>query len=476
MDSKKMRLPYPWMEEIVNIATEWIVVVDREGLIRYINPAYSEFLKTSQEEALGKPVDEVIENTRLPVVLKTLQPEIGEIHPIQGSEMIANRYPLFVDGELVGAVGTVIYRNPKEWKEFSRKIQPLIDELQFYKEEFEKELRSKYTFDHLIGQHPAFIEAKRLAERVSVSKSAVLLIGESGTGKELFAHAIHDTSQRSKRPFVRVNCASIPDHLLESELFGYEEGAFTGAKRGGKKGKFELAHRGTILLDEIGDMPLAMQTKILRVLQEKEIERVGGQAPIPIDVRIIAATHRDLEMMVQEGSFRQDLYYRLNVMKIEIPALRDRKSDIPLLAKMLLKKLESKFYKQGITLSAEVQTRLLAHYWPGNIRELENVLERAINMLDWKVIELKHLPLYLQDIRIPWKDAVNITPPDPIDDNKSAEEPGSMRPLRDILAEAEREALIKALRAAGGKKQEAAQLLGIGKTSFYDKCKEYGIK
>lgn len=475
MHSKEMKLPYPWMEEILNIAAEWIVVVDREGLIRYINPAYCEFLKTSQEEAFGKPVDEVIENTRLPVVMKTLQPEIGEIHPIQGSEMIANRYPLYLDGELVGAVGTVIYRNPKEWRDFSRKIQPLIDELHFYKEEFEKELRSKYTFDHLIGEHPAFIEAKRLAERVSVSKSAVLLMGESGTGKELFAHAIHDTSQRRKRPFIRVNCASIPDHLLESELFGYEEGAFTGAKRGGKKGKFELAHRGTILLDEIGDMPLAMQTKILRVLQEKEIERVGGQGPIPIDVRIIAATHRNLDQMVQEGTFRQDLYYRLNVMKIEIPPLRERISDVPLLAEMLLKKLETKFYKQGLQLSAEVKTRLLAHHWPGNIRELENVLERAINILDWKVIELKHLPLYLQDATMSWQDAVHIILPDR-KDHKPAEKPQSMQSLRDILAEAEKEALIQALHTTGGKKQEAAQLLGIGKTSFYDKCKEYGIK
>jgi len=472
MKSVFNQLPYEWLEEILNIAAECLIVVDREGIIRYMNSAYCEFVGTTQEKAVGKHVQEVIENTRMHIVARTGIAEPCVVQPINGSEMIANRYPLYVGNELVGGVGTVMFRNTQEWMEYSRKIQPLLEELKFYKAEFEKELKSKYTFNDLIGQHFKFVEAKRLAERVSASQSAVLLIGESGTGKELFAHAIHHSSARGHAPFVRVNCASIPEHLLESELFGYEEGAFTGAKKGGKKGKFELAHRGTIFLDEIGDMALSMQTKLLRVLQEKEIERVGGQIPVPIDVRIIAATHRNLEAMVREGAFRQDLYYRLNVMKIEIPALRERKEDIPAISQILLKKLERKFYRQGLEISREVEKQLVQHTWPGNIRELENVLERAVNVLDGKVILLEHLPLYIQE----YGEEKNNSDGDAASREKSSAEHHSCQPLREVVAAAEREAILDAIRVANGNKQMAAKLLGVGKTTFYDKCKMYQIE
>jgi transcriptional regulator with PAS, ATPase and Fis domain len=463
------KLPYEWLEEIVNVSSECLVVVDREGFICYLNQSYCEFLGTTQEESIGKPVQEIIENTRMHIVVKTGQAEVASVQPIHGSEMIANRYPLFIDDKLVGAVGTVSFRNPQEWLDYSRRLQPLLDELKYYKKEFEKGLRAKYTFEELIGTNARFVEAKRLAERVSTGQSVVLLTGESGTGKELFAHAIHRTSLRLKAPFVRVNCASIPEHLLESELFGYDEGAFTGAKKGGKKGKFELANRGTIFLDEIGDMPLSMQSKLLRVLQEKEIERVGGQAPILIDVRIIAATNRNLEKMVEEGLFREDLYYRLNVIKIELPSLRERIEDIPAIAQFLLKKLESTFYRQGITFSPEVLSRLKSHRWPGNIRELENVLERALNVLDGKIIHLHHLPLYLQENVM--KNGIVFT------EAKIAEkEVTELLPLRNIMAEAERDALIRSLERAQGNKLLAAKLLGISKTSFYDKCKLHGVE
>lgn len=466
-------LPNEWLEEIVNLAAECIVVVDREGTIHYINLAYCEFLETTMEEAVGKHVQEVIENTRMHIVAKTGQAEVAVVQPIKGSEMVANRYPLYIDDELVGAVGTVMFRNPQEWLNYSRKIQPFLEELKYYKKKFEKELTSKYRFEDLAGDSPKFLEAKRLAERVSSSQSSILLLGESGTGKELFAHAIHQASPRGHFPFVRVNCASIPEHLLESELFGYEEGAFTGAKRGGKKGKFELAQHGTVFLDEIGDMPLHMQSKLLRVLQEKEIERVGGQAPVPVDIRIIAATHYDLEKMVQDREFRQDLYYRLNVMKIEIPPLRERKEDILPVAKILLKKLEGKFNHQGIELSVEAAERLLYHAWPGNVRELENVLERAVNVLDGKTIRVVHLPLYLQEDNVdhpPVQNCLNLL------QEKTHSTRNSIQPLREIIASAEREAISEALRLANGNKKLAAQMLGIGKTTFYDKCIFYNIK
>lgn len=456
------RLPFEWLDEIINLAAECIVVVDQEGNILYINQAYCDFLKKTEEEAIGKPVQDVIENSRMHIVAKTGRTEAAAIHPINGSEMIANRYPLYVNRQLVGAVGTVMFRNPQEWMDYSRKIKPLLNELNYYKNRYEKELFSKYHFGDLIGNSSLFMEAKRLAERVSDSQSAVLLLGESGTGKELFAHAIHQNSRRRYAPFLRVNCASIPEHLFESEMFGYEDGAFTGAKKGGKKGKFELAHQGTIFLDEVGDMPLHMQSKILRVLQEKEIERIGARSPVPIDVRVIAATHRNLEEMVREGDFRQDLYYRLNVIKIQIPSLRERIEDVMPIAGLLLKKLERKFGFDGLELSKEAIAVLQSYSWPGNIRELENVLERAVNVLDGKRIEAKHL---------------NLTPEDqPIQRTIKIREYQSIQPLKETIAEAEKNAIIEALAAADGNKIKAAKLLGIGKTSLYEKCKAYQIE
>lgn len=466
-------IPYNWHEQIINLLAERIVVVDREGIILYINEAYCDFLGTTVEDALNRPVAEVIENTRMHIVAKTGQKELASLHPINGSEMIANRYPLIVDGERVGALGTVMFRTPEEWRMYKTKIQRLVEELKYYKTKVEKELKSKYQFTDLIGSSPAFLAAKKLAERISESHSSVLLIGESGTGKELFAHAIHNNSTRESMPFVAINCASIPEHLLESELFGYEEGAFTGAKKGGKKGQFEIANNGTLFLDEIGDMPLAMQSKLLRVLQEKEIQRVGGQKSIPVDVRIIAATHRNLEKLVEEGKFRQDLYYRLYVIKIEIPPLRKRREDIPHISSNLLKKLEKKFYRKGIELSPEVKERLMQHSWPGNIRELENVLERTINVLDGKTIEVVHLPLYLRDLE---PESTSKNDSQTVNMEPGEFTPAPIVPLKEVLAQAERKAILNALDVTNGNKQEAAKLLKIGKTSFYEKCKAYEIK
>ncbi|WP_316570255.1 sigma 54-interacting transcriptional regulator [Neobacillus sp. YIM B06451] len=460
-------IPLNWLEEILNLSAERIVVTDRDGIIIYINEAYCEFLGTTVDKAMKRPVQEVIENTRMHIVSRTGQAEIAAVHHINGSEMIANRFPLIVSGELVGAVGTVMFKNPEELHLYKSKIQNLVEELKYYKTREESEFTSKYSFSDLIGMSRPFMEAKALAERISVSQSAVLLLGESGTGKELFAHSIHANSLRSAYPFVPINCASIPEHLLESELFGYEDGAFTGAKKGGKKGHFQLANRGTIFLDEIGDMPLAMQSKLLRVLQDKEIQAVGGQKSIPVDVRIITATNRDLEKMVDEGKFRQDLYYRLNVIKIEIPPLRKRKEDIEQIALKLVEKLEKRFHRKSVRLSQEVIRLLQQHSWPGNIRELENVLERCINVLDGNVVMPNHLPLYLRDQETASFDSV----PQPANPAGT-----KIKPLKETIAEAEKQAILAALAAAEGNRQEAAKLLDIGKTSLYEKCRIYSIK
>jgi PAS domain S-box-containing protein len=471
------RVPYSWHEQIINLLAERVVIVDRDGIILYINEAYCEFIGTTVEKALGRHVQDVIENSRMHIVAKTGEKELAALQPINGSEMIANRFPLFENGEVVGALGTVMFRSPEEWRMYKGKIQQLVEELKYYQTKIQRDLRSKYSFHDLIGNSSAFLAAKKLAERISDSNSSVLLIGESGTGKELFAQAIHDNSVRCFSPFVAINCASIPEHLLESELYGYEDGAFTGAKKGGKIGQFENANGGTLFLDEIGDMPLAMQSKLLRVLQEKEVRHVGGHKPIPVDVRVIAATHRDLEKMVEDGEFRQDLYYRLNVIKIDIPPLRKRKEDIPLISISLLKKLEKRFFRKGIELSEEVLEKLMEHKWPGNIRELENVLERCVNVLDGNTIQLVHLPLYLREQQ---RERDEQNQANPIDDNAasltSIPAPLSVKPLKETLALVEKQAIQNALALTGGNKLEAAKLLEIGKTSFYEKCKSYDIK
>jgi transcriptional regulator with PAS, ATPase and Fis domain len=468
------RVPFRWHEQIINLLAERIVIVDRDGIILYINEAYCEFIGTTVEKALGRHVKDIIENSRMHIVAKTGEKELAALQPINGSEMIANRYPLFESGEVVGALGTVMFRSPEEWRMYKSKIQQLVEELKYYQTKVQRDLRSKYSFHDLIGNSFAFLAAKKLAERISDSNSTVLLIGESGTGKELFAQAIHDNSGRCSSPFVAINCASIPEHLLESELYGYEDGAFTGAKKGGKMGQFENANGGTLFLDEIGDMPLSMQSKLLRVLQEKEVRRVGGQKSTPIDVRVIAATHRNLEKMVEEGEFRQDLYYRLNVIKIDIPPLRKRKEDIPLISISLLKKLEKRFFRKGIELSDEVLENLMEHKWPGNIRELENVLERCVNVLDGNTIQLVHLPLYLREQ--PERDEQNQAIPIDNDAASSISAPLSVKPLKETLAVAEKQAIQNALALTGGNKLEAAKLLEISKTSFYEKCKLYDIR
>ena len=289
---------------IFDIIYNWIVVVDRQGVIRMINNRYCHFLGVEQQEAVGKHVTEIIENTRMHIVAQNGRREIGDIQQIKGNKMIADRIPIYQNGELIGAVGTVIFKDVVELDAYVKRVGHMEKELDFYKKELKKALGTDITFDHIIGTSQELQRAVNLAKRVASTKSNVLLLGESGTGKGLFASAIHNASPRSEYPLIKVNCAAIPSELLESELFGYESGAFTGAKKGGKPGKFELAHKSSIFLDEIGDLPLNMQAKLLKVLQEKEIERVGGIKSQKVDMRIIAATNRNLEEMVKEKTFR----------------------------------------------------------------------------------------------------------------------------------------------------------------------------
>lgn len=453
--AKSQSLLLGW-ENIFENAYDGVMVVNTKGIIVRITKAYCHFLNIKQEEAIGKHCTEVLPNSRMEIVAQTGVAEIGEPMTIAGKEALVMRLPLRENGKLIGAVGKVMFQDVQDLRTLAQKLDRLENRIKFYEKELEHYQKYRYTFSSIVGNSPAILKVKTLAEKAAFGKSTVLLLGESGTGKELFAHAIHAASARRNMPFVRVNCGAIPAELIESELFGYEAGAFTGAKKGGKPGKFEIANGGTIFLDEIGDLPLGMQAKVLRVLQEKEVERIGSNQILELDIRIIAATHRDVEKMVENGEFRRDLYYRLNVFTIQIPPLREREGDILLLSEYLLSKIEREMGVKPKLLDRSVEDLFKLYPWTGNVRELQNALERAVNVAEGERIFINDLPLYLQDI-------------------KRGHTPKVLQPLALEVVEAERKAILMALKLTSGNKAKAAELLGIHRTNLYRKMEKYGI-
>ncbi|HJX15949.1 MAG TPA: sigma 54-interacting transcriptional regulator, partial [Candidatus Deferrimicrobiaceae bacterium] len=383
------------LEEVLAGAGEWMVVVDAAGVITMISEAYAGFNGVTVSDAIGRHVTEVIENTRMHIVARMGVAEMGETQKIKGRDVIVNRIPLKEGGRIVGAYGRVVFKDVEQLRELAGKLHLLESKIRYYEQELTHLRGAKYTFANIVGKGAAITAAREEALRASRKDSTVLLRGETGTGKELFAHAIHAAGPRNSGPFIKLNCAAVPAELLESELFGYEEGAFTGAKKGGKPGKFEMANGGTLFLDEIGDMPSAMQAKLLRALQEKEVERVGGTATRLVDIRVVAATSRNIEELVGEGKFRADLYYRINVIPIRIPPLRDRREDIGEIADRILAKLSSEGGEPKRDLSPELKKILLSYAWPGNVRELHNVLEHAVAMSRDSLLLPEHLPASL---------------------------------------------------------------------------------
>lgn len=443
------------LKMVLEIAYDGILVIDVDGYIMMISNAYKKFLGLEDKDVIGKHVADVIENTRMHIVAKTGIPEINDLHMIKGNYMIATRIPYYTDGKIAGVVGKVIFRNVAELDEINSKISKMEQELKNYKSEFSGIHNAKYDLDQILTRNPKILELKKYLIRIANSTSNVLILGESGTGKELFAHAIHKNSNRSNMPFVKVNCAAIPEHLLESELFGYEKGAFTGASQAGKMGKFEFAHKGTIFLDEIGDMPLQMQAKILRVLQEGEVEKVGSNKPKEIDVRIIAATNKDLLEMVKEKTFREDLYYRLNVINIVIPPLRERKEDIALIVDNFIEELNVKLRRMVKGISKKSMSILQAHDWSGNVRELKNVVERAYNIMDGEdQIQPWHLPSNLRNTM----------------DHEVSE------PLKVIMDKLEKKIIMERLVYFNGNKSKTAADLDLSRVALHKKLDKYGLK
>ena len=442
------------LETMLAAPDELIVVVNQNGYIENMSQAYGDFLGIQVQNAIGRHVTEVIENTRMDIVVKTGVPETGETQDIHGEKMIATRIPIRKNGMVIGAYGRVLVRNTRELHMLHDKLSSIEMELNMYKRTFEKINTAKYTVDDIIGDCSIMQDLKDSVRKVAKTNSNVLIMGESGTGKELFAHSIHAGSMRRKAPFVCVNCGSIPEQLIESELFGYEEGAFTGARKGGKIGLFPAAHGGTIFLDEIGELPLPMQVRLLRVLQDREIQRVGSNVREKVNVRVVAATNRNLYQMVKKGEFRSDLYYRLNVVTLHLPLLRERKEDLPLLIQMILSKISKKDSLGAIEISREAMDHLLRYDWPGNVRELENVLERAINFTDaGEKIKAKNLPERITGSMVSQ----------------------TVMPLKELMENTEKDAIKDALLRCRNCKAKAANELGISRTTLYEKMMKYEI-
>ena len=445
---------------IIDATQDAISVVDEKGKGILVNPAYTRLTGLTQKDVLGKPATVDIaegESTHLKV-LSTGKPVQGarlKVGP-QRRDVIVNVAPIIVQGKLRGSVGVI--------HDVSQ-IKQLTDELAQAKQRI-RHLEAKYTFEDIIGDSPEMKAAIDQAKRAADLPATVLLRGESGTGKELFAHAIHNASRWRKGQFVRVNCTAIAESLLESELFGYEEGAFTGARKQGKKGYFEEAAGGTVFLDEIGEISPALQAKLLRVLQEKEIVRVGGTRAVSVDARVIAATNVNLEQAVQEGHFREDLYYRLNVVPILIPPLRYRKDDVPPLVSFLLRKFNQQFGRAVEKAAPQVLSSLAAYDWPGNVRELENVLGRAM-------INMKYNETIMQPHHLPPMGSFNMSTRIARGFPPAYWTPG--KTLAQVTALTEQKAVEQALDHAKGNKTVAARLLGISLRTLYYKLDKYGI-
>jgi len=432
---------------------EGTVIVDREARVIWINDRYAARLNIDPVKAIGQEIEALIPNSLMRQVVMTGQPILIDLLEAADQTFVVMRMPFRDEaGEVAGAVGFALFSHYESLKPLFDRFSRLQSDLARAHKKLAEARRTKYTFSSFIGDSPATMEVKRLARRAAQLQAPVLLHGETGTGKELLAQAIHAGGPRADKPFVSVNMAAIPETLMEAEFFGVAPGAYTGAERKHRPGKFELAQGGTLFLDEIGDLPLPLQAKLLRVLQEHECEPLGSNRVIWVDVRILAATSRDLEAMVEEGRFRKDLFYRLNVLNIPLPPLRERLGDLELLCEHLLEKTALENGTSARELSPEAIACLRRHAWPGNVRELRNVLERAVMNTDevrLEVAEFKGL------VKAP------VDPP-----------PGGPRTLPETtytqaMAVAERQILQSALSASQGKVVDAARRLGIGRATFY---------
>jgi transcriptional regulator with PAS, ATPase and Fis domain len=435
---------------------ESLVIVNKDGFFEYVDPGSEKFFGIEQGAAKGIRATDLIETSMLPKVLESGSPMIGRVFDVNGQRKIGSAYPLIRDGELIGAMGRLIFRSLDEVDRMNRQVSLLEKEVRSLRRRQKQQHRALYTFEHILGQSENIRECIQLARKAALTRADVLICGESGTGKELFAHAIHNY-QDPEAPFVSVNSPAIPFELAESELFGYRRGAFSGASSEGKPGKFELANKGTLFLDEISSLPLSIQAKLLRVLEEREIQPLGDTRTRKVNFHLICATNVDLRKLVEEGKFRPDLYYRIAKIAVRIQPLRRRKTDIPILAHHILNAVNRRFNMRFRTISEEALATLMDYPWVGNVRELINCLEQAcLKTWNGKEVVLESLPLEIRSRPAPEKTDTILT-------------------FKSGKADTEKKLILQALERTGGNRRRAATLLGMPRSSFYKKMRDYRL-
>ncbi len=481
VEADEFQAEQPQLQDVIHsidpatdIAHDGIIMVNREGLVTLVNQAFADVLGIRAHDMIGKHIHKSYPNSslsRLPVVMETGQAEIGEPHLLNGRETVVSRYPLFREGKTIGAFGKILFKDSREVSLLADKLRSLSSKARPLAVPKSGKKEFRYDSNNILGNSPLIRDLKTKLLRIADRGSNVLLMGETGTGKELFAHAIHAHSPRRYGPFVRVNCAAIPEHLLESELFGYAEGAFTDARKGGQVGKFEQANGGTIFLDEISDMSLAMQAKLLRALQEKEVTPLGSNGTKHVDMRVIAATNVNLLKLMQEGKFRADLYYRLNIVALAIPPLRERADDLYQLCRHYIDVFNTEFGLNVQGLEPAAWDALRAYDFPGNIRELRNVIESAFNLVAGEVIQVGDLPQHLNQSLEHASGA-----PCGHSARHDGGAPIGLKPLQEIMEDIEKRIIEQALEQVDGNKLNAANLLGISRPGLYKKLQKYSIQ
>ncbi len=447
LNSILQHLPESVLAQILENAFQWFVVVDANSRILYINEDYCQFLEIPRNQAIGQPVEEVIENTKLHEVIKSGVADLAAPHYIRGTYMLANRVPLIVEGEIVGAFGSVVFRDMNDWNKLSSHVRTTMDKIHMTKSE---RINQVHQLEDIKGSSQAIRSIKETIQMIAPSDLSVLIEGESGTGKELFAQSIHERSERADMPFVKINCAAIPAELLEAEIFGtYQE-----SKNTFRKGRFEMADKGTLYIDEIGAMPLTSQAKLLRAIQDGEFEPIGTQETIKVNVRIIAATNRPLNHLIDKGKFREDLYYRIQAITLRIPPLRDRMEDFTELVNTFLQKYISKAGKRKLLLSNQTRDYLQNYHWPGNVTELQNVIQAAIYLAEDDTIEPSVLPEQIKQ--------------------SQKKQKKHFVTLHEAIDDLERTMIQELLEEIKDKRVLATQL-GVSRSTLYEKIKKHNL-
>lgn len=431
-----------------------LFICDRDGIIQFINEAYASYLRIRPEEATGRHITELIPDSRIPAVIASGEPELGAWRQLHSGEtnLLVNRIPLHgPKGDVVGAVSMTLFDTPEQMKTLLQQVETLDRKVHSYARRIKSALTPNYTLDSILGKSPAIMQFKSYLQCYAKTDSPVLILGATGTGKELAASAIHTSSNRPEGPFVSINCAAIPKELFESEVFGYMPGAFSGAHKDGKVGQIELADQGTLFLDEVGDLPLHAQVKLLRVLEEKRLCRLGSTRPRSVDFRLVAATNRDLKEMIAAGTFREDLYYRINPMTLVLPPLRERTEDIPLLVRNILDRMGG----EDVQCTEGAMSVLLRHSWPGNIRELRNIIIRALSLCKNRQITSADFPQEMRHTFSP---------------------PAESGKLQHIVRDNEARIILAALNENGWNIARTARSLGISRANIYEKMNRFNIK